>query len=230
MAGVCSRRSGHATVDDCSRGSGRLAGAHAISEVPLLELATGKPGDFMVENQIELVRSLKGAPLSILFAMAMAGQAVGAKWLERKTGYGERLIEQGLLLLEEYGFVMRINRYKWSLADRVKQLPLIVSSYECGSRQNDDSQRTTATTAYSKEPVKVVAAAAESERSRQIDDSLKELHRAGIHRPTDEKLARLSHVSDARIYPGARGASQKGSHPDGAAGTPHALWGSRAIR
>jgi len=31
----------------------------------------------MVENPIELVRSLKGAPLSILFAMAMAGQAWG---------------------------------------------------------------------------------------------------------------------------------------------------------
>ena len=30
-------------------------------------------------------------------------------------------------------------------------------------------------------------------------ESLKELHRAGIHRPTDEKLARLSHVTPEYI-------------------------------
>ena len=86
----------------------------------------------MTENSITLVRSLKGAPISILFAMAMAGEAVGAEWLGRTTGYSDHTIAQGLLLLEEYGFIVRINRYRWGLGENIKQLPLMVIPHEPG--------------------------------------------------------------------------------------------------
>ena len=154
----------------------------------------------MIENPIRLVRELKGAPLSILFAMAIAGQNIGAEWLSRVTGYTDKPINQALLLLEEYGFIARINRYHWGLTAGCKQLPLMVPKLEDnGSRNYCDSQGTTATTAYSNEQVKVGKAAAESETSRNYCDSIKELHRAGIHKPTDDELARLSHVTPEYI-------------------------------
>ena len=72
-----------------------------------------------VENPLKMVRMLKGAPLSVYFAMFLAGQPVSAKWLERVTGYTDKPITQALELLKEYDLVSH-NRRGFCLIEAIQ--------------------------------------------------------------------------------------------------------------
>lgn len=79
-----------------------------------------------VEFNIRMVRSLKGAPISILVAMMLVQQPVRAEWLERVTGYTDKPVTQALLLLEEFGLITHNSRYGWQLVKGLVQLPICV--------------------------------------------------------------------------------------------------------
>lgn len=73
------------------------------------------------------LRGLKGSPLSVLMAMIMVGQPVGAEWLERTTGYTDKSVLSSLLFLEEAGYIQRNGRYAWVITGDQVQLPLMVT-------------------------------------------------------------------------------------------------------
>ena len=76
-----------------------------------------------VENPIRMVRELKGAPLSILFALSIMQQRVSQAWLERSTGYTDKTIAQALGYLQEISLVDWTSA-GWQLTGEAKQLPL----------------------------------------------------------------------------------------------------------
>ena len=78
-----------------------------------------------IEFTDSMVRTLKGAPLSCLILLAMSGQPVSAQYLERKSGYSDKVVNSALLLLQDYGLISRNERYAWQICGDMKQLPLM---------------------------------------------------------------------------------------------------------
>jgi len=78
-----------------------------------------------IDPSIKLVRTLKGAPLSILLILKMIGQPATAEYLERTSGYSDKPVNAALQLLEEYGLISRNGRYAWQICDNARQLPLM---------------------------------------------------------------------------------------------------------
>ncbi len=93
-----------------------------------------------IEVTSSTIRTLKGAPLSCLMLLALAGQPVSAEYLERNSGYSDKPVLAALRLLEEYGLISQNGRYAWQISDGAKQLPLIASD-ELLSDNNSYSQQ-----------------------------------------------------------------------------------------
>lgn len=96
------------------------------------------------ENPIALVRALKGAPLSVLFALFLLKQPVTQEFLERTTGYTDKPVSQALAYLQENGLIQKVAR-GWLLTGEARQLPLPLTMLEDGggeepSRNYSDSQ------------------------------------------------------------------------------------------
>jgi hypothetical protein len=84
-----------------------------------------KPQMAHFEDPILMVRTLKGAPISCLVAMALAKQSVSHAWLCRHTGYSSHAVTTALALLEDYQLATwSRNRTNWRLTHGAKQLPL----------------------------------------------------------------------------------------------------------
>ncbi len=92
------------------------------------------------DPSIKLVRTLKGAPLSILMILRLIGQPATAEYLERTSGYTDKPVNAALLLLEEYGLISRNGRYAWQICAGVQQLPLMNLLDNPSSNENPDSQ------------------------------------------------------------------------------------------
>ena len=91
------------------------------------------------ENPLQMLRLLKGAPLSVIFALYLAKKTqagpVGQEWIARNTGYTDKPISQALALLEDYGLVRRNSRYAWTLTGEALQLPLMGDILESGGNE-----------------------------------------------------------------------------------------------
>jgi len=72
---------------------------------------------------VESVRTLKGAPLSIVAALSLVTLGVSKEWLARNTGYTDKPIAQALAYLREHGYVVE-SAQGWKLAGPERQLPL----------------------------------------------------------------------------------------------------------
>lgn len=79
----------------------------------------------MIENPLKELRILKGAPLSIIFALMMARQTVNIKWLKTVTGYSDKTVTEAIDLLIEFDYIKRISGQKIQLT-KTKQLPLMI--------------------------------------------------------------------------------------------------------
>lgn len=91
----------------------------------------------LTSEQTSLLRSLKGAPASILLALSLCGHALMNNDLERATGYSDKPIASGLALLELYQLVQDNGPHGWSLtAAAAQQLPLPFHALE--SRKYSD--------------------------------------------------------------------------------------------
>jgi hypothetical protein len=93
-----------------------------------------------IHNPLTLLRQLKGAPLSILFALTFVNQPVQAKWISSITGYSPNTISSALVLLLEMTLVScNRSRSAWQLTGAAKQLPLAMA-LEAPDRKNCDPQ------------------------------------------------------------------------------------------
>jgi hypothetical protein len=92
------------------------------------------------ENPIRMVRELKGAPLSIIFALHLVTQRVTQEWLERTTGYTDKPVSQALQYLAEVGLVDQ-NGSGWQLVkENARQLPLMMQIEEVVSEKPEETQ------------------------------------------------------------------------------------------
>lgn len=77
------------------------------------------------EEQVDLVRNLKGAAASIILILALSGRSLTGDELCVATGYSDKPVKQALAWLEPRGFVQNNGRqHGWSLGSAVAQLPL----------------------------------------------------------------------------------------------------------
>jgi hypothetical protein len=158
----------------------------------------------MLENPITYVKSLKGAAISILFALAIVKQNTGAEWLSRVTGYSINPTMEGLLLLKEYGLVVQVDRYHWGLAASAQMLPLMIDESPLplvpgdggGTLNNSESRGTASSTAIVGKGANGKAEEAADKRTlKKYESNLKALKEVGIYGKKAESLAKLPHVN-----------------------------------
>lgn len=71
------------------------------------------------------LRELKGAPLSIILAILMAGnRSVSVSWLVTETGYSDKTVNSGLDLLRSRQIITQTGRCRYQLTGENVQLPL----------------------------------------------------------------------------------------------------------
>lgn len=77
-------------------------------------------------NTTTLLRSLKGAPISVLMALLFhPAQSLGVAHLSRLTGYSDKPVAQALRLLADLQLAQNHNRYRgWVATTHVRQLIL----------------------------------------------------------------------------------------------------------
>jgi hypothetical protein len=124
------------------------------------------------DSPIATLRALKGAPLSIVIALKLAGQPVGAAWLIAATGYGHNVIARALRVLCELQLAMPLRRYDgWTLTEGGSRLllPLPID----GSAQNGISPLSSSSSSRYKEentlPPLLTPGSSQKENSPALD-------------------------------------------------------------
>lgn len=90
-------------------------------------------------QKIQILRSLRGAPLTILVAMMLFHRSLGVDDLEMVTGIGDDTVRRSLASLESMGYVSRMTRkrgYVLTALARQMMLPGLLDQLEDG---NDDA-------------------------------------------------------------------------------------------
>lgn len=155
-----------------------------------------------LENPLTFVRSLKGAPASILWAYFFARKAMTALELQEWTGYkGDNITEAVRFLVSAGWLVARSPRGPWCLADG-RQFPLMAESDLIGVSP------TTTTTIEERKLISdslVVAAATNPIKSElqvlleeygiPVEENLKACKLFGIGEPMRTQLAQMKHVT-----------------------------------
>jgi len=77
-----------------------------------------------IDNAVTLLRSLKGAPLSVLIAIRLCPGPASLLQLAAATGYERTAVTQAVTGLEMMGFVERAHYRGWQLTRAAVQLPL----------------------------------------------------------------------------------------------------------
>jgi len=168
-----------------------------------------------IDEPLSLLRQLKGAPLSVLFALTIAHQPVGERWLIQVSGYSQNMVRNALGYLNECNLARRNGRYDaWVLADGARQLPLMVDVLGAGESINDSPDLlTTATTAIVETP-KSMREKQQKQKRESFNDSpgnaiLEELHTQGIMGKKAIELSQLSWMTIPYIQAHARKAHEE---------------------
>ena len=139
-------------------------------------------------NPIQLLRQLKGAPLSVLLALFWVNQRVTAGWLETVTGYTDKPVSHALDLLKEYGWATRVQG-GWMIAN-AEQLPLMEV------RNNSDSSSSSIGLINN---LNINQEEEEVRKNSDFSANLIALLTGGIREPKASTLADLEHVSPEYI-------------------------------
>jgi hypothetical protein len=161
----------------------------------------------MLENPLQLIKSCKGAALSILVIMTFEKKPVGQEFLECWSGYTDKTITQALAYLAESNLVMQINRYSWQLTSYAQQLPLM-QTLDSGSRNFSDSRASVVVNVESRR--ESLTTEDINNRSRKFSDSIeasdtkinrdftenrKLLRADGVFEPKASQLAKLPWIT-----------------------------------
>lgn len=157
-------------------------------------------------NPITLVKTFKGSAISIIFAMMIVKQPVTEQWLCSITGYSDKTVKEGLILLKESQFIYRVKG-GWMLGDNAKsfQLPFFIDSGENNKdenikvRKNSELSITTTTliNRYKQKNMseEVVVDIKSRKNSELFEENLRYLQIIGIYEPTASRLAELEWVN-----------------------------------
>ena len=152
------------------------------------------------------IRSLKGAPITVLCVMLLAGQPVTQEYCERHSGYTDKPVSQALHLLEELGYVSHNGRYAWQIISEATQLlmtlPEIPPQAET-SRNNSDSMGTATTTIVESSIMRSInaAEAAKNDESEifRLAKNVSALRKVGVYGAKAREIAALPHVTPRYI-------------------------------
>jgi biotin operon repressor len=91
-------------------------------------------------TRMGLVRCLKGAASSVLWALLLEGRPMTAVQLQEATGYSDKPVSQALARLRALGLVVHHGRYQgWSLSGRIwtwpHEVPICGTLYEARSNK-----------------------------------------------------------------------------------------------
>ncbi|NMB55585.1 MAG: hypothetical protein GYA15_12880 [Leptolinea sp.] len=147
------------------------------------------------------LRSLRGAPLSVLLALRASESSRSVTWLCTITGYTAKTIEAALAMLVSLGYVNRYDRYAWEAANVIstdQQIERIgkisrsetenfpIPSSSSSRSINQVKELTTTTSDREKFPVNQVNYAA--------------LQSHGVREPALSRLSALPHVNPVMIH------------------------------
>jgi hypothetical protein len=79
----------------------------------------------MQQMTVQMVRALRGAPLTVLVLMAIERRPVALGYVERHTGYSDKIVHEAVRLLSDYGLAVQTGRYIWQIVGELRQLPLM---------------------------------------------------------------------------------------------------------
>ena len=79
-----------------------------------------------IDNPLELVRQLKGAPLSVYIACQIVRQVVSQNWICEQTGYTDHAVTRALSYLTGHNYLSRVTG-GWMIASGAIQLPLMAA-------------------------------------------------------------------------------------------------------
>jgi len=168
----------------------------------------------MTSDQIGLLRSLKGAPASIVLALVFCGHALKNRELEQMTGYSDKPISKGLALLELHRLVQYNGyAYGWSLTAAARQLPLFPDSLLGDGQSRNISEVGEFPTSSSSSSSSLLTLnghreeeedAAESRRisdfsPRPVDNSVDKLRRTLIQAGVGKRSRKLRELLDAGL-------------------------------
>ncbi len=165
------------------------------------------------ENPMTFVRSLKGAPASVMLALLFARHPMTNRELERWTGYADAAVAQAARLLVDLGWISALGpRGPWTLPAG-RQLPLM---------QQPDAELPDSTALLIVQSGMSPGNQEEMRADRRPDyedaedenfvRTLHALYDAGIGEPTAGRLARLPHVSAEYVTRHVEQASAQGFH------------------
>jgi len=147
-----------------------------------------------MENQkVEFLRTVKGAPLSILVAFILIQEPLGHDYLVRATGWSKDNVTNGLRVLNDLGYIEPLpgQRYcGWVLTDRIHQMSLFDSTPIISD------SRTTTTYLNKVRELKSSNSPVECENlGLEALEIVKVLTEAGVRGKKVLQLANLPHIS-----------------------------------
>ena len=160
------------------------------------------------ENPLTFVRSLKGAPVSILFAFMFAGKTLSNSELQQWTGYKDDAITPALKLLCSLGWLIAQSaRGPWCLADG-RQLPLMEISGLNGFNPSCSSSSSSKLNipSYLEEQEELEL----SGLNGYLLENKNTLDEVGVREPKRSMLAKLKHVTPQFIQAHVRQCKAEG--------------------
>ena len=145
------------------------------------------------------LRSLKGAPLSVLVALFVFGPANRVDMIV-STGWKKGAVDDALRLLEGIGLVVRPSYRIWSLSDGARQLPLFNYPLNGSSDNPQDTQAVDNSSNYPLNGQLVISSSSSSKQAAeesklQPDQAILDVCAdLGIYGRKRQALSKLEHV------------------------------------
>jgi hypothetical protein len=148
-------------------------------------------------EQVHQLRALKGAPISILFALLLSQSPLGRDQLVLVTGWGRDKVTEGLAVLQTLGLAAPLMRFNgWELTCRARQMNL----FEGDKIALEDPSSTAVTHVL---PVSSISSSSSRYEGDKIalanPEILHALREAGIGEPVATQLAIMPHVNKSYI-------------------------------
>lgn len=178
-----------------------------------------------MELTTTLLRTLKGAPISVYLALILAQQPVSAEWVARTTGYTDKPVLSALKFLEENHLVTRNERYGWQSAAGVQQLPIMTPARTLDAQAEksdllEDSElfrvgiipsplASSSLTSKESREENLLATSNDPENFR-VAQNLAECDRQKIHEPARSRMARQNGVTPELIRAHCKSCANRG--------------------
>jgi hypothetical protein len=160
----------------------------------------------------QMIKSLAGAPLTVLVLLMTNRTAVEQGFIRRHTGFSDHTIHDALELLNDYGYVTQTGRYTWQIADGVQQFPLMVDELPAPEKTTSDPAveeseniqdlgrkicdlNPSSSSRSLTRDLEIESTTTSSDSSQKMRANYLALESQGVREPAKTRLAKLEHVT-----------------------------------